>query len=70
MHARIKFHAYSDIKVKTETVSRKKKKDYQSITLYPGNEASKHHRQMTGGRVRLALVTSSWQLPLSEQQCK
>jgi hypothetical protein len=28
MHARIKFHAYSDIKVNTETVSRKKKKDY------------------------------------------
>jgi hypothetical protein len=25
MHARIKFHAYSDIKVYTETVSRKKK---------------------------------------------
>jgi hypothetical protein len=42
MHARIKFHAYSDIKVYTETVSRKKEKDYQSITLYPGNEGSKH----------------------------
>jgi hypothetical protein len=26
MHARIKFHAYSDIKVNTEIVSRKKKK--------------------------------------------
>jgi hypothetical protein len=27
MHARIKFHAYGDIKVNAETVSRKKKKD-------------------------------------------
>jgi hypothetical protein len=33
MHVRIKFHAYSDIKVYTETVSRKKKKDYQRFTL-------------------------------------
>jgi hypothetical protein len=31
MHARIKFHAYSDIKVNTETVSRKKKKDLSEI---------------------------------------
>jgi hypothetical protein len=54
MHARIKFHAYSDIKVNTETVSRKKKKDYQIFTLNPGNEGSKHHRQSTGGCVRLA----------------
>jgi hypothetical protein len=43
-----KFHAYSDIKVNTETVSRKKKNDYQRFTLYPGNEGSKHHRQSTG----------------------
>jgi hypothetical protein len=49
MHARIKFHAYSDIKVNTEIVSRMKKKDYQRFTLYPGNEGSKHHRQSTGG---------------------
>jgi hypothetical protein len=69
MHARIKFHAYSDIKVNTETVSRKKKKDYQRFTLNPGNRGSKHHRQSTGGCVRLAPATSSWQLPLSEQQC-
>jgi hypothetical protein len=55
MHARIKFHAYSDIKVNTETVSRMKKKDYQRFTLNPGNEGTKHHRQSTGGCVRLAL---------------
>jgi hypothetical protein len=59
MHARIKFHAYSDIKVYTETVSRKKKKDYQRFTLNPGNEGSKHHRQSTGGCVRLAPAPSS-----------
>jgi hypothetical protein len=59
MHARIKFHAYSDIKVNTETVSRKKKKDYQRFTLNPGNEGSKHHRQSTGGCARLASATSS-----------
>jgi hypothetical protein len=55
MHARIKFHAYSDIKVYIEIVSRKKEKDYQSITIYPGNEGSKHHRQSTGGCVHLEL---------------
>jgi hypothetical protein len=55
MHARIKFHAHSDIKVYTETISHKKKKDYQRFTLNPGNEGSKHHRQSTGGCVRLAL---------------
>jgi hypothetical protein len=59
MHARIKFHAYSDIKVNTETVSRMKKKYYQRFTLNPGNEGSKHHRQSTGGCVRLAPATSS-----------
>jgi hypothetical protein len=59
MHARIKFHAYSDIKVYTETVSRMKKKDYQTFTLYPGNEGSKHHMQSTGGCVRLAPATTS-----------
>jgi hypothetical protein len=59
MHARIKFHAYSDIKVNTETVSRMKEKDYQRFTLYPGNEGTKHHRQSTGGCVRLAPATSS-----------
>jgi hypothetical protein len=58
MHARIKFHAYSDIKVYTETVSRKKKKDYQRFTLNPGNEGTKLHRQSTGGCVRLELATS------------
>jgi predicted secreted protein len=47
MHVRIKFHAYSDIKVNTETVSRKKTKDYQRFTLTPG------------GCVRLAPATSS-----------
>jgi hypothetical protein len=59
MHARIKFHAYSDIKVYTETVSRKKKEDYQRFTLNPGNKGSKHHRQSTGGCVRLTPATSS-----------
>jgi amino acid permease len=54
MHARIKFHTYSDIKVYIETVSRKKG-DYQSITLNPGNEGSKHQRQSTGGSVCLEL---------------
>jgi hypothetical protein len=52
MHARIRFHAYSDIKVNTETVSRKKKKDYQRFTLNPGNGGSENHRQSTGGCVR------------------
>jgi hypothetical protein len=47
MHVSIKFHAYSDIKVYTQTVSRKKNKDYQRFTLNPGNEGSKHHRQST-----------------------
>jgi hypothetical protein len=56
MHAMIKFHAYSDIKVNTETVSRMKKKDYERFTLNPGNEGSKHHRQSTGGCVRLAPI--------------
>jgi hypothetical protein len=56
MHARIKFPTYSDIKVYTEIVSRKKKKDYQRFTLNPGNEGSKHHRQSTGGCVRLVLI--------------
>jgi cell fate (sporulation/competence/biofilm development) regulator YlbF (YheA/YmcA/DUF963 family) len=41
MHARIKFHAYSDIKVNTETVSRMKEKDYQRFMLNPGNEDHK-----------------------------
>jgi hypothetical protein len=59
MHARIKLHAYSDVKVYTETVSRMKEKDYQSFTLYPGNEGSKHHRQSTGACVRLAPATTS-----------
>jgi hypothetical protein len=62
MHARIKFHAYSDIKVNTETVSRKKKKDYQRFMLNPGNEGSKHHMQSTGGCVRLAPAASSHHL--------
>jgi hypothetical protein len=37
----------------------KKKGDYQRFTLYPGNEGTKHHRQSTGGCVRLAAATSS-----------
>jgi hypothetical protein len=31
MHARIKFHAYSDIKVNTETVSRKERQRLSEI---------------------------------------
>jgi hypothetical protein len=50
MHDRIKFHAYSDIKVNTEAVSRKKKKDYQRFTLNPENEGS----NITGSRVGVA----------------
>jgi hypothetical protein len=50
MHARIKFHAYSDIKVNTETVSRKKKKDYRRFTLNPGNEGP----NITGNRLGVA----------------
>jgi hypothetical protein len=59
MHARIKFHAYSWHKWIAETISRKKKGGYQSITLYPGNEDTKHHKQSTGGCVRLEPATSS-----------
>jgi hypothetical protein len=55
MHARIKFHAYSDIKVNTEIVSRKNKKDYQRFTLNPGNKGTKLHKQSTGGCVSLEL---------------
>jgi hypothetical protein len=45
--------------VNTETVSRKKKKDYQRFTLNPGNEGTKLHKQSTGGCVCLAPATSS-----------
>jgi hypothetical protein len=62
MHARIKFHAYSWHKWITETISRKKKGDYQSITLYPGNGGTKLHKQSTGGSVRLEPATSSQRL--------
>jgi hypothetical protein len=55
MHARIKFRAYSWHKWITETISRKKKGDYQSITLYPRNGGTKLHKQSTGGCVRLEL---------------
>jgi predicted neuraminidase len=33
-----------------------KNKDYLRFTLNPENEGSKHHRQSTGGCVRLALI--------------
>jgi hypothetical protein len=55
MHARIKFHAYSDMKVNTETVSRKKKGYYQRFTLNPENEDTILHKQSTGACVRLKL---------------
>jgi hypothetical protein len=50
MHARIKFHAYSDIKVNTETVSRKKKEDYQSLHLILETKAP----NITGSRLGVA----------------
>ena len=65
MHDRIKFHAYSWHKWITVQYHVKKEKDYQSIMLNPRNEGSKHHRQSTGGCVRLALATSSQQLHIS-----
>jgi hypothetical protein len=37
----------------------KKEKDYQSITLNPGNRGSKLHKQSTGGCVHLVPATSS-----------
>jgi hypothetical protein len=55
MHARIKCHAYSWHKWITETISRKKKGDYQRFTLNPGNEGTKLHKQSTGGYVCLEL---------------
>jgi hypothetical protein len=55
MHARIKFHAYSWQKWITETISHKRKEDYQRFTLNPGNEDTKLHKQSTGGCVRLEL---------------
>jgi hypothetical protein len=73
MHARIKFHAYSWHMWITETISRKKKGDYQSFTLNPGNKGTKLHRQSTGGYVHLAFhnffTMTSKQLPPSEQHC-
>jgi hypothetical protein len=65
MHARIKFHAYSWHKWITETISRKKKGDYQRFTLNPGNEGAKLHKQSTGGYVRLEPATSSQRLQSS-----
>jgi hypothetical protein len=59
MHATIKFHAYSWHKWITETISRKKKGDYQRFTLNPGNEGTKLHKQSTGGCVHLEPATSS-----------
>jgi hypothetical protein len=40
----------------------RKKGDYQSLRLILENEGSKHHKQSTGGCVRLAPATSSKQL--------
>jgi hypothetical protein len=51
--------------VNTETISRKKKKDYQRFTLNPGNEGSKNHRQTTGGCVRLELHNIFTRLQIS-----
>jgi hypothetical protein len=45
--------------VYTETISRKKKGDYQRFTLYPVNKGTKLHKQSIGGCVRLAPATSS-----------
>jgi hypothetical protein len=65
MHARINFHAYSWHMWITQTISHKKKGDYQSITLNPGNEGTKLHKQSTEGCVRLAPATSSTRLQSS-----
>jgi hypothetical protein len=65
MHARINFHAYSDIKRIQKQHHVKKEKDHQSITLNPGNEGTKLHKQSTGGCVRLAPATSSQRLQSS-----
>jgi hypothetical protein len=59
MYVRIYFHTYSDIQVNTETLSCKKKEDYQRFMLYPGNEGTKLHKQSTGVCVRLEPATSS-----------
>jgi hypothetical protein len=59
MHARINFHAYSWHKWITETISRKKKEDYQRFTLNLGSGGTKLHKQSTGGCVRLEPATSS-----------
>jgi hypothetical protein len=59
MHTRINFHAYSWHKWITETISHKKKGDYQRFMLNHGNEGTKLHRQSTGDYVRLEPATSS-----------
>jgi hypothetical protein len=53
MHARIKLHAYSDIKVNTKIVSRKKKRILSEFMLNPGNEDTILHKQSIGGCVHL-----------------
>jgi hypothetical protein len=50
MHARIKFHAYSDIKVNTDTVSRKKKKINRDLRLILETKAP----NITGNRLGVA----------------
>jgi hypothetical protein len=47
MHARIKFHAYSDIKVYTETVSRMKKKIIRDLRFILETKAP----NITGSRL-------------------
>jgi hypothetical protein len=54
MHARIKFHAYSWQKWITVQYHVRKGR-LSEFTLNLGNGGSKHHRQSTGGCVRLAL---------------
>jgi hypothetical protein len=50
MHARIKFHAYSDIKVNTETVSRMKRKIIRDLRIILETKAP----DITGNRLGVA----------------
>jgi hypothetical protein len=72
MHARIKFHAYSRHKLITVTVSRKEHKQnllfYQSYTTQSWKQRRQHHKQSTGGYVRLASSSSTASHLASEQQ--
>jgi hypothetical protein len=59
MHARINFHAYSWHKWIAETISRKKKGDYQSLRLILETKAPNFTSSRLGGYVCLEPATSS-----------